>query len=75
MESRKQDDAREDLERHIMSRERVWQFEIEHREEEWMLFSRLYGTIVRFCWGVMSGFLVDVGLVRPVKRGRIRLSL
>jgi hypothetical protein len=42
MESRKQDDAREDLERHIMSRERVWQFEIEHREEEWMLFSRLY---------------------------------
>jgi hypothetical protein len=57
-----------------MSTVREWQFEIEHREEEWM-FSRLCGTIVRFCWGVMNRFLVGAGLVRPVKRGRIRLSL
>ncbi len=39
-----------------MSTVRVWKFEIEQREEERMMFSlaRLYETIMRFCWGVMS---------------------
>ena len=35
----------------------------------------LCGVIVCICWGVVSRFLFDAGLVRPVERGGIRLSL
>ena len=58
-----------------MSIESVRQFKVEHREEERMLCSLLFGIIMWFRSGMLGMVFVDAGLVRPVNRGGVRLGL
>ncbi len=58
-----------------MSSESVRQFKIECREQERMLCSRLFGIMVSFRLDMVGMVFVDVGLVRPVDWGGVRLGL